>query len=547
MSDTRDQLKDLLNAWVDRGTLTGATALLERAERQLVESDVILASRSDGLWRNKRFSGWAAAVSSATLLIVLVGGLSLLIRQGPDGEPEPFTPIPSVSEETIPSVSEELPALTPTPAVGEETVVDVGSWMEVVGWSSYLRGDGGLSRSTAVLWDVTSGGPGLVAVGSSLGHGDRSSRRPDGRVWTSVDGITWNATGDDQESLIQGAVLPLALVDTGQRLVAVGAACDDPERSCPVRPAVWTSPDGAVWTRVPHQQTVFGSAGGIHDVVVTDTGVVAVGSVCAGESCRPAVWTSSDGLTWIRSWEGAATDLGPFLRRPATPVVGGYIDPDVFVEGVPFLEDGAGLLVESWEGDGIRTQVAYPHMHAIAAGPSGLLVAVGVACDDATTCSAAVWTATDSNNWERIQHDPETFQNNTSMHGVAFGASGLVAVGADQSSGVIWTSPDGQTWAEVPGRRNTFASATLSDVVAWGQGYVAVGNHPVGSPRGCCPTGPVWASPDGQTWSTVAELEAFHILSVTAGGPGIIAVGSTGDGGLLMAGIFVAPEDAIPK
>lgn len=552
-----DQLKDLLDAWVDREPLSGATALLERAEQQLADSDIVHVPAIDRAPQSRRFSRWDAGAVVAAMLIVIIGGVTLLVRTGPIREPASPTPASTVVPE--PPVIDGSPEIVEPPIIDESMVVDrspvvvtppvpEGSWLEVAGWNSYIRGDRGLSTSTSVLWDVAATGSGLVAVGVYLGTGTRDGRRPDGKMWTSADGIAWVVTADDQDSLSQGAVHPLAVVDIGSRMVAVGAACDDPERSCPVRPAVWTSDDGAIWTRVPHQATVFGSVGGMHDVIVTDAGVMAVGTVCDARSCQPAVWTSPDGLNWTRTWVGAATDLGPFLRRDPTQSVSlaDQIDPDVFVEGVPFLEDGAGLLVESWNGDGIRTQVAYPHMRSVVVGPDGLLVAVGVACDDATTCAAAVWTAADANKWERIPHDTVVFQDKTSMHSVAFGASGFVAVGAQQNGGVVWTSLDGHTWAEVPGRRGTFASATLSDVVVWGSGYVAVGNHPVGGPRICCPKVPVWVSPDGQSWSTTTELGAFHLLSVTAGGPGIVVVGGTGDGGLPMAGIYVASKDLIP-
>jgi hypothetical protein len=65
---------------------------------------------------------------------------------------------------------------------------------------------------------------------------------------------------------------------------------------------VWTSPDGRNWERVPESSDVFGGEGDQTMSVVTASplGLVAAGSESLGHDVNGAVWTSPDGLTWVR-------------------------------------------------------------------------------------------------------------------------------------------------------------------------------------------------------------------------------------------------------
>jgi hypothetical protein len=64
--------------------------------------------------------------------------------------------------------------------------------------------------------------------------------------------------------------------------------------------AVWTSPDGVAWTRIPDDPAVFGepsnqSGTGMKSVAVVGDDLVAIGA----KGGAAAVWTSQDGSTWI--------------------------------------------------------------------------------------------------------------------------------------------------------------------------------------------------------------------------------------------------------
>jgi hypothetical protein len=254
------------------------------------------------------------------------------------------------------------------------------------------------------------------------------------------------------------------------------------------------------WSRVPHDEAVFGGPFGqsMFDVTVGGPGLVAV-----GESGRPgdfdaAVWTSPDGITWSRVPHNEA-------------VFGG---------------------------------IAYQGMLSVTVGGPGL---VAVGSDGSHDRSAAVWTSPDGITWSRVPHNEAVF-GGAAMSSVGVGGPGLVAVGSDGDpqtaigNEVVWTSPDGITWSRVPdneeifgGETSTeeiFGSAGVEDVIAVGPGLVAVGVdwHTEGGNDAA-----VWTSPNGITWTRVPHDEAVFggqpqvaMLSVTVGGPGLVAVGESG-------------------
>jgi hypothetical protein len=102
------------------------------------------------------------------------------------------------------------------------------------------------------MWSVTVGGPGLVAVGWDWSGGDI-----DAAVWTSPDGVTWSRVPHD-ESIFGGPGFQeiLSVAVGGPGLVAVGLDEAGGDRDA----VVWTSPDGITWSRVPHDESIFGGA-----------------------------------------------------------------------------------------------------------------------------------------------------------------------------------------------------------------------------------------------------------------------------------------------
>ena len=145
---------------------------------------------------------------------------------------------------------------------------------------------------------------------------------PTAAVWTSLDGLTWSRVPHDDEEFARpdgrGAFSMSSVTRMGAGLVAVGSQMlgDDVPTGRATDTAVWTSPDGVTWSRVPHDDEVFGRRGNqrMHDVTATATGLVAVGVDVQGDTSRyytsqtALVWTSVDGQKWTR----VAPDEGVF-------------------------------------------------------------------------------------------------------------------------------------------------------------------------------------------------------------------------------------------
>jgi hypothetical protein len=175
----------------------------------------------------------------------------------------------------------------------------------------------------------------------------------------------------------------------------------------------------------------------------------------------------------------------------------------------------------------------------VAVGLSG----VGPSGVDRDGTDAAVWTSSDGITWSRVPHDMDVFGGGKiEMRSVTVGGPGLVAVGLDGSGYIedwdaaVWTSVDGITWSRVPHDLDVFGPGEMRSVTAGGPGLVAVGQEGIGysdeTGRPGRQDAAVWTSVDGFTWSRVPYDEAVFggpsnqsMVSVTAGGPGLVAVG----------------------
>jgi hypothetical protein len=327
---------------------------------------------------------------------------------------------------------------------------------------------------------VAVGGPGLVAVGSDEG---------DAMVLTSVDGVTWSRVPHD-ETVFGGSSMR-SVTAWGSGLVAVGSV-EQVSDTGDGDAAVWTSVDGITWSRVPHDEEVFGAAF-MNSVIVGGPGLVAVGGTDWHRTDGDAVvWTSVDGITWSRVAHAETIFGGPKTQTMLDVVVG-----------------GPGLVAVGREGND----------HS---------------WDNSFDNAAAVWTSVDGFTWSRVPHDETVFgtggnaRTATSpgpvMLSVTAGGPGLVAVG----NRAVWTSPDGVTWARI--RLDVTYRSLMTGVTAGGPGLVAVGLGSSGAAA-------VLTSVDGITWSQAPDDDAVFgsygdwIRDVTVGGPGLVAVGDAGDAG----------------
>ncbi len=364
---------------------------------------------------------------------------------------------------------------TPEPAVAASTVTgpDV-TWSRSM--DAALGGDGAQG-----MFDVVAAGPGLVA----LGHEEQG---PDaglvcGVVWTSPDGSQWTRVPEvgAEAGECGGSPGGTTVAAGGPGVVAMG----------PPSTVVWTSRDGLSWQQHLGEPVAWMEQ--VVDVTAGGPGLVAVGvSRADTEDSSAAVWTSPDGVTW-------------------TPV------PE---DEAVFGGKGSQLMMSVTQG-----------------GPG--LVAVGIDRDS----SAAVWTSPDGVTWTRVPDDEAVFGGEGSQHmfGVTSGGPGLVAVGEDwtdtESGGgraAVWTSPDGVTWTRVADDEAVFSVAgrntSMGQVATLGSTLVATGIAL--DPTGGGAHQPLaWSSADGVTWSVMDLAPLFdtgeigYLDSLTAGGPGLVAVG----------------------
>ena len=150
--------------------------------------------------------------------------------------------------------------------------------------------------------DVAAGGPKLVMVGFA-------TSTPDGgaAVWTSADGLAWERVPHDGMVFGGPWVNMHAVTEGGPGFVAVGGgplAQSDVEGEEPPWVAwVWTSADGTTWQRVPHDGVAFSADTSMNDVISVGDTLVAVGGEHDGsfDDEHAAIWTSADGVVWNRA------------------------------------------------------------------------------------------------------------------------------------------------------------------------------------------------------------------------------------------------------
>lgn len=269
---------------------------------------------------------------------------------------------------------------------------------------------------------------GFVVVGEDF----QSDQDVTGRIWTSIDGTSWEiATGP-------GGVFSSSEVDqvavAGQRAVAFGEARSGEMASAPQR-ILWLSDDGRSWRRIAAGAAVLETikVGGLAS---TGSGFVVWGETASGS---PTIATSTDGETWATSDIAAqfpdavvasvAVGGGVWVavgsKRSATPAVGGPARPaEAFVS-----TDGQRWSAASVDG---------PALTRVVSGSDGFLA------EGASQCGSCVgpgniWHSDDGRTWRLVGPDATTSASYAS-DGVR-----IVRLGLDGGVSLDW-STDGLTW-----------------------------------------------------------------------------------------------------
>lgn len=400
------------------------------------------------------------------------GGLERTVDQGPSvpGD-QHVTGIARLAETSVAVGWEQTPAgidavawtVTTVPAGEPEPRAPSApalGWLRVEGQDAL--GGPGEQRLEAVV----PVGEGWMAVGSVTTEGADA----DGAVWRSPDALQQWATvpaeglgGPGEQRLLDVSAEPGGFVAVGYD---GGSA------------AVWTSPDGGVWERVPHDEAVFGGPGDQRAqavAAVPQEGWVVVGSDAGANGGEAAVWRSGDGASWTRVPDGG--DLGGPGLQAALDVVAGP-------EGLTAVgvDDGVPTAWTSTDG-GAWAPVALPG-GAAAYGAAGRLgggpIAVGAAVADGL--DAVIWRPTGPGAWERDEGEDLRGVLDQELAAVASGEDVAVAVGRTNVGGgddaAAWSRSEGTAWVRSPHDEVIFGgdqAQRMSDVAVSGTTVVAVG------------------------------------------------------------------------
>lgn len=423
-----------------------------------------------------RGPAWRPSGSQVLAFVVLVIALAIavFVMAGDwytePGGPTAF-PSPSASATVIAEPASPSPTGPERPSIGSGVGVE---------WTTLVTFLG------ASVSDVTAGGPGWIAVGAEGAVGCEAPMCPSietytGMIWSSVDGQTWNEVelpspqGTNLSHVVSGpgGLVALGWHDTdplaGQDIVAshvlvsedgeawtrvdpaafaaTGTAINDiaagplfvaagqvADPEVGVRPAIWTSPNGLEWTEAYRSP----DGGAIHRVAEGGPGWVAVGEVYGSDAGGgrsfvpfPALWISSDGVTWVQQALPLGTDAG------------GGSAQDV-------LDAGPGL-------------VAVGYAETVSLEPSG------------TILGFAGWRSSDGDTWEPAPVTADFLENIGGGH-LLYEAGGRVfAIGSGCLCGTgwpgrWWTTPDGLAWTQ---HRET--PPILYSVIPFDGGLLGVG------------------------------------------------------------------------
>ncbi len=419
---------------------------------------------------------WAlvAIAAGAALLVMVVVGLPILFFGGQDSiviDQPTATVAPVVT--TLPPSPVSPPTVPSTTAPLVQPVTE-GPWQQV-----------GVDVMEPVvgIFDIAVVGSGLVAVGFDPG----ADFRQDGVIFASDDGVNWVRLAEDDPALTRGFVLMYAVTEGGPGLVAVGLGCEDATEACSKSPersiyaTAWTSVDGASWTRTSQDPAVFGDpatqTSSMNDVTATTTGsLVAVGAlddwtlddsgVEESVVTHPATWTSPDGVVWERTWLGEGFELTADVwenvhTAPMNAIVqdrdGGFV-----AVGAMLDQDGESTAAVWTSTDGSTWDRIDPTspvfgqkttMTDVTWGSDGY-VAVGTEGG----LTPAIWTSPDGHSWTRVDISNQPFDNSKSLGSVAALGSGYVAAGPWIGAPgewpwiepvTVWTSLDGSRWNQV--------------------------------------------------------------------------------------------------
>ena len=307
------------------------------------------------------------------------------------------------------------------------------------------------------------------------------------------------------------------------------------------RATTWFSPDGATWTRtftdhLGGGQSVidFLRASGGSLLAVGWSGVEHCTGGGEGSTCDPlpvAIWTSTDGRTWVTG-RRPATLAGVTIRDVASGPAGYIMVGDTsWVDGAIWTStDGTAWSEEPLTGGAPR---AAPTSCGSSRGERGWVVAgsVGgeapICCDNGgATGRPAAWYSSDGTAWARAGTTPPV-NGDGEISTLDGGAGGLLArqdpARSAGGTSFLWASTDGLAWTKTP--LTTDVGTPIRSFASDGRRIVWEGSANSGPL-------PLFVSNDGLAWRALAIGGALDSAprADNSAGPQIAKAILTGDG-----------------
>jgi hypothetical protein len=344
---------------------------------------------------------------------------------------------------------------------------------------------------------VRSGGPppsiGTPAGGTGSAGGSAEVGTLAPAVWTSRDGAEWTRAKVEPVTLDGAVDRLLGVARWGSTAAAVGVAFNRNEGVA--RPSAWASQSDGPWREAPANRELFGGPAGqgVTAVGAGPLGLAVLGPRTGSDNRTfVAVWRSRDGRTWLPPQQDPVLTASP--TEPVAPL-------GVAVGSRAIVVTGKAIRVDDPADGAIWTGTA-PN-----AGPT-------TAPAPSDTGPAATTTA------------PPPGGSGAGPGGTGptlGGTSGTDAISRDLHWERVAPGPAGLGGEGVQ---------EVDQVVALGHGFVAAGL--VGEPGRLQPVS--WTSADGRSWRRwpmAATVGVGRLTSLRAGPGGLLAAGVAGSGACL--------------
>ncbi len=298
---------ELLAGWTRLGRIEASLGAWDQMSDVATGDGILVGVGMAGYERTEAPAAWTSQDGRSWSIVFIDTGRNVGIEEVTVGGPG----LVAVGHENVgcgEAGAEYVPAVSTSEDATTWTHVPCGALVSATGWSSKL-------------WDVTAGGPGLVAVGHESAPAEGPTR---GVVWTSPDGETWTRVPPDT---VFDDAMAFGVVAASPGLVAFG---NDDEG-----PAVWVSTDSFEWEKAPAPPT-----DSLADAIRFGPDLIGVGD---------GVWRSPDGLTWTK----------------LAGIPGGYMTTVVELDGVlvaaGFIEKDRGPVITTTTvpGQDVRTDTYY--------------------------------------------------------------------------------------------------------------------------------------------------------------------------------------------